>query len=199
MTTRMRRPILALCFAVLTAVGGCASTPNVFTDFDSSHSFSGYSTFSWISEEPMMVSGDRGPTPIVASRLKSNIVEALEMKGFDFVDERDEADFVVGFTVGARDRLEIRERDVLEFYGPHWRWGYEYYGVVYPRGFPRTEVTTRNYSEGSLAIDIFDGASKSPVWHGSASKRLTRAEMRGQSEESTRMAVQTILAGFPPQ
>ena len=95
--------------------------------------------------------------------------------------------------------MEIRERDVVEFYGPHWRWGYDYYGVAYPRGFPRTEVTTRNYAEGSLAIDIFDVASKSPVWHGSASKRLTRSELRGQSEESTRSAVQTILAGFPPQ
>lgn len=187
---------------VLVAVGcitGCVTTPSVFTDFDQSQSFEAYRSFTWISDNPMIVSGDRGPNPIVAARLKDSIKDTLQQKGFRFVANPGNADFVVAYTVGARDKIDLRKREVIDYYGPHWRWGYDYIGVIYPRGFPRTEVTTREYAQGSLAIDIFDTKRKSPVWHGSGSKRLTRAELRGQSAESTRAAVQVILADFPPR
>lgn len=189
----------AICCMAATLLAACVSAPKVFTDYDQSQSFGDYRTFAWISEQPMTVAGDRGPSPIVADRLKRAIQSVLTGKGFSYVADPGKADFVVAYTVGARDRMEIREREVLEYYGPHWDWGYDYFGVVYPRSFPRTEVTSRQYAEGSLAIDIFDTQSKSPVWHGSASKRLGRSELQGHSAESTRMAVETILAGFPPQ
>ena len=191
---------LLLAIVVASSVIGCATSPSVFTDYDSSQSFSAYESFTWISDEPMIVSGDRGPNPLVATRLQDSIVSTLQQKGYQLVDTVDEADFVVAFTVGARDRIEIRERTVVDYYGPHWRWGYDYFGVAYPSGFPRTEVTSRQYAEGSLAIDIFDARRKSPVWHGSASKRLSRSELQGQSTgDNIRAAVEVILAGFPPQ
>ncbi len=185
-----------LALALLT---GCATNPKVFTDFDPSQTFDNYQSFTWISDNPMSVSGDRGPNPITAGRIRNGIQQALEAKGYKFVADKNTADFVVSFTVGARDKTTTHEREVVEFYGPHWRWGYDYFDVVRPRGFTRTDVTTREYAEGSLAIDIFDVQRKSPVWHGSASKRLSRDELQGRSAESTRLAVQTILAGFPPQ
>ncbi len=194
----MYKSFLAVLLGAVAFVSGCASTP-VLTDFDPSQSFTDYRSFAWMGDDPMTVTGDRGPNPMVASRLKKAVRETLEQKGFTFVTDRSNADFIVAYTVGARDKLEIRERETMDFYGPHWRWGYDYFGIIHPTGFPRTEVTTRQYAEGSLAIDIFDRARRSPVWHGSASKRLTRAELQGQSAESTRVAVQTILAGFPPQ
>ena len=186
-------------YGVLVAISltGCVTTPSVFTDYDSSQSFDSYQSFSWISDEPMIVSGDRGPNPITAKRLRDAIVSTLERKGYQFVESPDEVDFVVSFTVGARDRIEIREREVIDYFGPHWRWGYDYFGVITPRNFPRTEVTSRQYAEGSLAIDIFDVDRKSPVWHGSASKRLSRSELEGRAEDTTQVAVETILADFP--
>ena len=160
----MQRLLLLVVLIVASGITACATTPSVFTDYDSTQSFNDYQTFAWISDEPMIVSGDRGPSPLVAERLRSAIVSTLQGKGYRFVDEPGSADFVVSFTVGARDRIEIRERDVIDYYGTHWRWGYDYFGVVYPRGFPRTEVTSRQYAEGSLAIDIFDaGAQESSV------------------------------------
>lgn len=181
------------------ALNGCTVTPQVFSDFDGSQSFTDYQTFAWISDQPMTVAGSRGPSPIVAERLEAAIKDTLQSKGYRFVTEKEQADFVVSFTVGARDQLQIREREVIDYYGPHWRWGYDYFGVVYPRGFPRTEVTTRQYVEGSLAIDIFDTERRSPVWHGSASKRLSPAEQQGASAESIREGVAAILAEFPPE
>lgn len=181
------------------SIMACTTTPMVFTDSDPAQSFDAYQTFAWISDDPMIVTGDRGPNPIVAASLKDAIEDALAAKGYKQVADPDEADFVVAYTVGARDKIDIREREVVDYYGPHWRWGYDYFGMSYPRGFPQTQVTTRQYAEGSLAIDIFDTRLKSPVWHGSASKRLSREEMQGRGVESSRAAAQTILADFPPK
>ncbi len=200
----MRDSVLSFALLVgLVCLSGCAITPKVHTDYDPSQSFANYQSFAWISDNPMMVTGDQGPSPLAAKRLQTAIRTALTDKGFKFVAQPSAADFVVSFTVGARDKLEIRERQVNDYYGEHWRWGYDYFAYAYPRNFPsnrpRTEVTTREYSEGSLAIDIFDAQRKSPVWHGSASKRLTRAELEGKGAESTKAAVQTLLQNFPPQ
>ncbi|MEL7537767.1 MAG: DUF4136 domain-containing protein [Pseudomonadota bacterium] len=187
----------ATCAAAL-VLAGCATGPEVFSDFDPEQSFTEYRTFAWIGENPMTVAGDRGPNPLVAKRLQDTIQATLVEKGFQYVADPTDADFVVAFTVGARDLVEVREREYVDYYGPHWRWGYDYYGVRPARASTRTEVSTHNYTEGTLAIDIFDTERKSPVWHGAASKRLTRDELQGRNTEAIRAGVSAILAEFPP-
>ncbi len=190
--------IFAMLGASLALIS-CATAPRVFTDFDPQQDFSDYKSFSWISAEPITVIGEQGPNPLTIERLKHNVEQAIAAKGFQLSDKID-ADFVVGLSVGARDKIEVREVEVVDYFGPHWRWGHDYFGVVYhPRGFTRTESIQREYAEGILSIDIFDNKRKSPVWHASASKRLTEAELRGESAESTKLAVEQMLANFPPQ
>jgi len=179
-------------------LAGCASMAPVFYDYDSAQSFDGYRTFAWINDEPMTLTGSHRPSPVVAARLTNAIKNTLEQKGFRFLEDPEQADFVVSFTVGARDQLKVSERTVADFYGSHWRWGYDYFGSPKLINVPRTELTTHKYTEGSLAIDVFDVQRKSPVWHGGASKRLSRAELQGQGEDSSRIAVETIMAKFPP-
>lgn len=177
---------------------GCAMH-QVHTDYDSSHSFADYKTFAWLVDRPIVVEGSRMPSPISAKHITSEIERTLETKGFRQVAEPSDADFVVQFTVGTRDGLQIDETQVMAFYGSGWGWGYDYFGVVQPMGFPTTQVTYNEYTEGSLAIDVFDVAKKSPVWHGTASKRLSEHQLVGiDTEQSTREAVALILADFPP-
>jgi len=62
-------------------------------------------------------------------------------------------------------------------------------------------VTT--YPEGTLAIDIFDVARKSPVWHGAGDKTLSKSDLKGKSAlsdpEKIREGVTKILEDFPPE
>jgi hypothetical protein len=53
------------------------------------------------------------------------------------------------------------------------------------------------YTEGTLSIDIFDGHSHQPVWHGWGSKRITERDVQ-RAAELIPPAVQRILRGFPP-
>jgi hypothetical protein len=150
--------------------------------------FSGYRNFAWMLREQH---GSRNP--LVAQRAHDAIEAELARKGYTRVADAAAADFLVDFTIGAHDRI-----DVASFPGPYfvpdgriypdW-WGYRYWG-------PQLDV--RQYREGVLSIDVFDVQSRTPVWHGWARKELTRSDVE-RSEAPIRAAVQAVLQGFPPR
>jgi len=99
---------------------------------------------------------------------------------------REQADFTVAFTVGARDLINVDDYP-LGYRGRR-PWSARYFGTG-------ADVTT--YTEGTLAIDIFDNGSRQPVWHGWARKRITGGDIEDPAP-TIDAAVRAILAGFPP-
>ncbi len=179
---------------------GCASTGNFYVDQDPDQDFSGYETFAWISEKPMTVVGDHTVSPLAERRFMDAIISTLSGKGYQLVENPASADFAVSFTVGARDQVKTRThlQSTPAFdpwlYRGNWRWGRGYYDYYFPQF---REVTTHhNYTEGTLSIDLFDVARKSPVWHGSANKNLSKREL-DSGTAGIEEAVATLLDGFP--
>ena len=78
-------------------------------------------------------------------------------------------------------------------YNRYYGYGYPYYGG-YGGG---SNVDVQQYTEGTLAIDIYDVAEHDPVWHGVATKRITD-KMRRNPDESLTEIVTEILQRFPP-
>lgn len=199
----MPKVISLFAFAVLAALlASCATTPTpkIFTDADPEQDFSGYQTFAWMGNQPMIVVGNRAANPVAQQRIATAIEQAFAAKGYRQLTDASEADFVIAFTVGARDKLVVSTHEIIGFYGRDWRWGRGYHGYMRPAGVTtRTQVSTHEYTEGSLAIDVFDGQRKSPVWHGMATKRLSPEDMQGDNSASIKSAVQTILSSFPPE
>ncbi|HVW69100.1 MAG TPA: DUF4136 domain-containing protein [Steroidobacteraceae bacterium] len=164
-------------------LGACASV-RVGSDFDHSASFSGYHTYSWMERTHR---GSRNP--LVAQRARDAIQAELTRKGYTNVSEGGSADFVVDFTIGSRERMDVESYPApygAGYWGPGW-WG-PYWG---------SSVDVRQYREGTLSIDIFDGHSHRPVWHGWAKKELTRSDIE-RSEAPIRDAVEKVLSRFPP-
>ncbi len=182
-------------FAMLlmaTIVTACAVKPRVFNDADPQQDFGLYQTFSWASETPMLVQSDYIVSPFIGAKVKDSIRRELESKGYRFVDEKAQADMAVSFTIGARDKIKVFTEPGFVY--EDWRWGRQYWE---PRAIRTTTRTTAvNYVKGSLAIDVFDVNRNAPVWHGSASKRLSNEEKKG-SEAGIAPAVREILANFP--
>jgi hypothetical protein len=110
----------------------------------------------------------------------------LNAKGFDLVSDREDADFSISFTVGARDM--IRVDDYPMFYRGRWRWQTVYY-------WPNVDIDM--YTEGMLAIDIFDNSQREPVWHGWARKRIVGADVENP-QATINEVVQAIFRDFPP-
>ena len=191
-----RTKLLGVVIA-LTMLAGCASTFQASYDHDSTNDFSKYQSFAWISKNPMKVGQTVGaPNPLLEPRISSALEKALVAKGYKYVIEPKNADFVVSFTIGSREEIKVDSYPSMSAgygmaYPGHWGWGGMYYGMG-------TETSVRQYTEGMLAVDIFDVADRRPVWHGVATKRISESD-RDDAAATIQAAVDAILAGFPPQ
>ncbi len=175
-------------------LAGCATQMTATTDYDRTVDFSEFRTFSWIDANPLIRSATQRPlSPLVQDRLMSNTQDLLTARGFRFVEDPGEADLVVAFTIGSREGIRVDSLPTRSIHarpsGPRrnaWR-GY----------WMNNTVTTRQYTEGQLALDIFDVAEARPVWHGTTARPINRAE-REAPDELVREALEAILEDFPP-
>lgn len=181
----MNRLVLALILGLLAA---CSTTPyKTNHDYDREARFETYRSYSWVSENPMVRSdGSRANSPLWQQRIMRAVEAELTRKGFRLAPKGQRGDFAVAFTVGSRDKVRV------DSYPSHYRhgwWGPGYYGE---------QVSVRNYTEGTLAIDIFDAASGKPVWHGWATGNIREKRELDERIQIVRDAVASILDRFPP-
>lgn len=168
------------------ALVACVSP--VTTDFETGHNFSTYQTFAWVGDDPVAESGDTDISPRGEQAMMEAAESVLSGKGFTRIESADDADFLVGFTVGARDKVDFRT---------------SYDRVFIPDSFGNfrsvgiQSVDANEYTQGSLAIDIFDGNSGRAVWNGTGSRRLSNAELRGTTARIYD-GVAAVLEDFPP-
>jgi len=193
LTNRLFLTVLSLAL-----LSGCASTFEATYDHDAGNDFSNYQTFAWISKNPMKVGQSvAAVNPLLEPRISSALEKALVAKGYKYVIQPKNADFVLSFTIGSREEIKVDSYPSMSAgYGMghpgHWGWGGMYYG--YGVG---TETQVRQYTKGMLAVDIFDVKERRPVWHGVATKTIRESD-RDEMDVTIKAAVDAILAGFPP-
>ena len=179
----IKRWIMTLAAALV--VTGCASL-KVATDYDRSADFSGFHRFALMPREHH---GSRNP--LVVQRAQDAIEAELARKGFSYISDPAAADFVVDFTIGSQERMDVQSYPSA-YVGPYWGysgwWGSHYWG---------NEIDVHQYREGTLSIDVFDAHTHKPVWHGWARKELTQSDQE-HSEGPIHAAVKAVLSTFPP-
>lgn len=173
---------------LLLLLTACATTPRASFDHDPGANLSGYRTWYWLTDDRAILPAGREPeiSPLILGRIADSIERQLSTQGYGKAASRAEADFVVTFTVGSREKVYV-ESYPWRYRGP-WYWRPYYWD---------TDFITRTYTVGVLAIDIFDQQSRAPVWHGWTSKRVTAAD-RKAPDQPINDAVAAILANFPP-
>ncbi|MEH6758922.1 MAG: DUF4136 domain-containing protein [Parasphingorhabdus sp.] len=179
-------------------LAGCATTGRITTDSDPSQNFAAYRTFAWAGEEPMVSFGNRNIPAIVQSRVAQSIKSELTARGYQFTDDVKAADFAVSFTIGTRDGTKTTE--IPDYFWQNrldWAWGNPHFPTI-QRNITPTRTVVRDYTEGTLSVDIYDVARRSPVWHGKGTKTLSSRELSGE-QETAAADVRVILAKFPPQ
>lgn len=107
------------------------------------------------------------------------IREVLKSKSLNFVEDASNADFMISFTVGSREKTGPDNPE---------------------RGGWSTALSGGEslYVQGILAIDVFDAAEQRPVWHGVAGKTISEVE-REDMQSVINAVVASILADFPPE
>lgn len=175
---KLRPIVLALVAApTIALVSACTTGPRVSVDADPQANFSAFRTYSWA-----YASAPEGVNPLLTQRVRAAIDKTLAARGYT---QADPGDFAVGFTLGARNRVETT---TLGGYGAYYRpWG-GWGGVA--------QVDVRNVTDGTLTIDIYDATTKAAVWNGQATKEVRTDQI---AQEKVDAAVEAVLAKFPPQ
>lgn len=181
-------------------LAACASNFEASYDSDPAQDFSGYQTFGWISEHPMVMSGgDRVPNPLLEPKIMAALEAGLVARGYTRLDDPEKADFAVSFTVGSRE--ELRVDSYPSTYGAYGMggypgWGGPYYGYGYGVGMA-TETRVRQTTKGMLGLDVFDVAKRQPVYHSVATKTISDSD-RKDLDATIQAAVDAVLTAFPP-
>jgi hypothetical protein len=185
---RWRLAGIATITALSAFLTACA-TISTGSHYDETTNFGLYQTFSWIDEAPY-ISDDSSVrlSPLTQSKIQRAIQTQLENKGYSFSEDRDNADFVVAYTVGTREKISVTSYPV----GFHGSWGWHVHGSYY---YVR-EYSEHSYTEGTLGVDIFDGKSRKPVWHGWAEKSITESD-REDPSSVIKEGVAKLFESFP--
>jgi hypothetical protein len=154
-------------------LAGCSGV-SVNTDYDREADFASYQTFSWVPGNEEAVRN-----PLLLKRVQKMAEGILVEKGYRRIDDADAADMLVGFSGHSKDKVEVWTNDYYS--SPAW-WGYR-------------DVDVYQYTEGTLVIDVLDGASDQLVWRGTSTGVIEDPP----KDEKILQSLQKVLAKFPPQ
>lgn len=172
-------PVYIALFACL-LVAGCSSKIQVNMDYDPEFDFSGYSNWAWHDQV-------RAENEIIEERFRGAIENALLANGYPKAESAETADFLVSFTAVAQSAIRADSVSV---------------GMGYRRRGTSLGVSSRShireYTKGTLIIDIIEPTEKILVWRGVTAQSLN---LKRSPEDKTRLVrevVAAVLEKFPP-
>lgn len=176
------RLIPALGLAV--GLAACSSV-RVQTDFDPQAGFEGFRSYAWL-DAPTPSAGaapsGRASNDLVRRRVERAVDAELARKGY--LRTTTSPDFRVGMHTIVDEKVDVDQVNRI--------YGYRRSAWVVQ------ETTVREYLEGTLILDIVDGARNELVWRGSASGALPRNPTPERIDRTVNEAVAKILERYPP-
>jgi len=188
---------LAMAALLLTA---CASgPPRPVVDYKPDYDFSDVRQIGFYSDSGEVV----GENPLLVSdmqreRIREALRQALEGRGIEVVEDPAEADLLLSWHL-----LTEQKTDVQTWRSPSFGYGIHYGRYNYYAGYscwgcfhPHTEVTVREYTQGTFIVDLIDPALDRSVWRAVTESRLKARPSENQRDYDE--AADAIFASFPP-
>jgi hypothetical protein len=165
---------------------GCASKPDIRSDYDRGADFGKYHSFDFVTP---LATDKMGYSSLITQQLKTSVAAQMQQRGYQL--DSAQPDLLVNFSGKLQDKQEIQSSASMGYYG--YRGGY--YGA-WP-GYSN-DVYTVNYTMGTLNVDIVDARTKRMVWEGVAIGEVTQKH-RENREATIDKAVGGIFAKYPFQ
>ena len=166
------------------AVAGCASGPNVLTDYDHDADFGAYNTYNFVDG----AGPDHGN---VQSFFTKYVIEAvtieMEKRGYT---KSDNPDLLVNFGAKFADKVDVRTTSAPPMTGGYYgyRRGPYAYGAWGTYGHA-TQTHVSQYTEGTFNIDIIDNKRRQLVWEAVGIGKVSEKKWDNLEE--------TIMTGVP--
>ena len=184
--------------AYLLMIGCTGLTPETVVDYSPTHDFSGDTKIAFYAN--IGKTGGKNPmqlTDFQKERLDKALAAALREKGLEFTDDAAEADLWISWHLNTTEKQDIRSVPAAP-YGM--AMGYDRYNryAMYQcyTCFGNTEVSVREYTEGTFIVDFIDPEDSKSVWRSVTQSRLKGDKIKDQAAIDT--AVRRILESFPP-
>ena len=163
---------------------GCASTgPTVTTNINPDTDFSKFATYNFM--QPLGTDRPGGIQTPLSSNLINALSREMENRGYR---RSDTPDLLVNVFVNTERRMDVRQVPTTTTFHGYRHNRYTTWGSY------TTEV--REYTKGTLAIDLVDVSNRMLAWEGKALKRLNR-NATDLTQEQIGNAVSAVMAEFP--
>jgi hypothetical protein len=166
----------ATCMAVLSA---CATHAATFAQKDPQVDVYDFKTFAFYDSAAAPRPGTRYST-LVGERLKHATREQLEHLGY--VYDESNPDLRVNIMLSVRERAEVRSVPAA--------------GVRPYRAWDASGIETRDYREGTLAVDVVDARRRAMVWRGVSQDRITHKHLQNV-DKAVHEAVRELFINYP--
>ena len=173
----------------LTLVAAVSYAQDVSYNFDQQADFTKYKTYTWV-----QLKDAEQINPLTAQQLTAAIEKQLALKGLTKATG-DQADLAVAYQVAVSKEKQAQTWDTGG-YGAGW--GPRYYGGYYGGGGMST-TTTSTIFIGSVALDMYDSASKNLVWRSLASKQIDTKASPEKRDKNLNKGAAKMLKNFPPK
>ena len=169
---------------ILLSLSACVG-PEVRTDFDPGADFAKFKTYAF-AELTDVNKGGMLDNSLMRKRLDQMVGQQLTNKGLQQVGLDQSPDLLVNYWVGVKEKQQIESTGGRAgmYAGP--RGGGYGWGAGYGGG-----VTTYEYKEGTLAVDLVEAAKKELVW-----RATIVATLEDRPDENLELANQGITKAF---
>jgi hypothetical protein len=188
MEISMKCRYMAHLLVVLTMSLWACTSFNVKTDYDSTTDFTTFKTFAFAGLADVNKGGIYDNS-LTQRRVETAVVRELTAKGLHQVGLAEPSDLLIHywFNVQDKQRLESGGTSVgVARYGGGYGWGMGYGGGV----------TTVDYKEGTLILDLVEPAKKQLVWR--ATIVGTLQESSKENVELGNKAIAKAFENYPP-
>ncbi len=184
--------LLAITGLLGLVLGGCASTPDVYSQVAPGSDFRNIKTYAFIAQ----ASTDKaGYQSLETNMLKVAVAGQLDARGLSYDPQN--PDVVLNFFILTDEKIKARQTPTMAaggYYG--YRGGfYDGFGPGMGVGMGY-ETTIQQYTEGTLTIDLIDPRERKLLWEGTVKGRVTKKDVKNM-EATIEAAVAEIFTRFP--
>ena len=177
----MRKLSIFASLLALVLAGCAASGPTIMVNTAPDTDLSDFETFNFL--QPLGTDRDNGARTPMSSMLADAMTRELTSRG---LTQSDSPDLMVDFFVTTEDRMDVRTTRSSSMHSMHSvhrsHWGRSSFST-----WPTYQTTVRQYTQGTLLVDLIDPAANALVAEGAAQNRI-------RSNELSRQQVDDIVA-----
>ena len=180
------RKLLFIASALALMLTGCASGPTITVNSAPGTDLSSFKTFNFM--QPLGTDRSNGARTTMSTMLMNSVRRELTSRG---LRQSDSPDLLVDFFVTTEDRIDVRTTSsgMHSMHRSHWSRGC-------CSTWPTYQTTVRQYTEGTLLIDLIDLGNNAMVAEGAAQSRIRSNEVTQQQSDDV---VGQIMADMMPR